>query len=124
MTAARQHNRLLVAWLSLAQLISWGSVFYLFALIMAPIERDLGLSRVESSLAFSLALLAEGLLAYPVWRLIDRGHERIVMTGGSVLLGVCLLLHSTVATMAGFMRCGRGWALAWRQPFTRRCLPW
>ena len=37
MAAARLHDRRLVAWLSLAQLISWGSVFYLFALIMAPI---------------------------------------------------------------------------------------
>ena len=102
MPAARLHDRRLVAWLSLAQLISWGSVFYLFALIMAPIERDLGLSRVESSLAFSLALLAEGLLAYPVGLLIDRGHERVVMTGGSALLGICLLLHSAVTTLAGF----------------------
>ena len=102
MPAARLHDRRLVAWLSLAQLISWGSVFYLFALIMAPIERDLGLSRVESSLAFSLALLAEGLLAYPVGRLIDRGHERRVMTGGSILLGASLMLHSAVTTLAGF----------------------
>ena len=53
----------LVGWLSLAQLISWGSVFYTFTLIMGPLERELGLSRVESSLAFSLALLAEGLMA-------------------------------------------------------------
>jgi MFS family permease len=96
------YNRRLVAWLSLAQLISWGSVFYLFALIMAPIERDLGLSRAQSSLAFSLALLAEGVLAYPVGRLIDRGHERMVMTGGSVLLGICLVLHSAVTSMTGF----------------------
>lgn len=102
MASARQHDRRLVAWLSLAQLISWGSVFYLFALIMAPIERDLGLGRAQSSLAFSLALLAEGLLAYPIGRLIDRGHERMVMTGGSVLLGLCLLMHSTVTTLAGF----------------------
>jgi MFS family permease len=102
MTAALQHDRRLVAWLSLAQLISWGSVFYLFALIMAPIERELGISRAQSSLAFSLALLAEGLLAYPVGRLIDRGHERVVMTAGSLLLGVCLLAHSAVTTLAGF----------------------
>ncbi len=90
-----------------------GSVFYLFALIMAPIERELGLSRAQSSLAFSLALLAEGLLAYPVGRLIDQGHERVVMAGGSMLLGVCLLLHSTVTTLAGF--CGGDAALP------RRC---
>ena len=95
-------NLRLVGWLSLAQLISWGSIFYTFALVMAPVERDLGLSRAESSLAFSLALLVEGLLAYPVGRWIDRGHERIVMTGGSVLAGVCLLLQGSVSGMIGF----------------------
>jgi hypothetical protein len=40
----------LVGWLSLAQLISWGSIFYTFALIMEPVERELGLSRAQSSL--------------------------------------------------------------------------
>lgn len=96
------HDRRLVGWLSLAQLISWGSIFYTFALVMAPVERDLGLSRAESSLAFSLALLVEGLLAYPVGRWIERGHERAVMTGGSVLAGVCLLLHGLVTDVIGF----------------------
>ena len=95
-------NLRLVGWLSLAQLITWGSVFYTFALLMEPVERELGLSRAQSSLAFSLALLAEGLLAYPVGRWIDRGHERAVMTGGSVLVGVCLLLQGSVTGMAGF----------------------
>ena len=96
------YDRRLVGWLSLAQLISWGSLFYTFALVMAPIERELGLSRAESSLAFSIALLVEGLLAYPVGRLIDRGHERIVMTAGSVLAGVCLALHGWVTGVVGF----------------------
>ena len=96
------HNRRLVAWLSLGQLITWGSVFYTFALLMEPVERELGLTRAQSSLAFSLALLAEGALAYPVGRWIDRGHERAVMTGGSLLVGLCLLLHSAVSSVAGF----------------------
>jgi predicted MFS family arabinose efflux permease len=96
------HNRRLVAWLSLGQLITWGSVFYTFALLMEPVERELGLTRAQSSLAFSLALLAEGVLAYPVGRWIDQGHERKVMTGGSLLLGVCLVLHSGVSSVAGF----------------------
>jgi MFS family permease len=87
--------------LSLAQLISWGSVFYLFSLLIAPLERDLGLSRAEVSLAFSLGLLAEGLMAYPVGRWIDRGHERAVMTAGSVLAGLCLVLHSVVTGRTG-----------------------
>ena len=102
MRVSVQYDRGLVGWLSLAQLISWGSIFYTFALLMAPIERELELSRAQSSLAFSLALLVEGLLAYPVGRWIDRGHERAVMTGGSVLAGVCLALHGGVSSVYGF----------------------
>ncbi|MDO8449523.1 MAG: MFS transporter [Rhodoferax sp.] len=97
-----QHDGRLVGWLSLAQLISWGSVFYTFSLVMEPVELELGLSRAQSSLAFSLALLVEGLLAYPVGRWIDRGHERVVMTAGSVLAGVCLVLHGHVTGVIGF----------------------
>lgn len=91
-----------VAWLSLAQLISWGSVFYTFSLLMGPLEQELGLSRAQASLAFSFALLVEGLLAYPVGRWIDAGHERLVMTAGSLLAGLCLLAHSAVSSVLGF----------------------
>lgn len=100
--ATATHDRRLVGWLSLGQLITWGSVFYGFALLMEPVERELGIGRAQSSLAFSLALLAEGLLAFPVGRLIDRGHERAVMTGGSVLVAVALLLHSAIGSLAAF----------------------
>ena len=91
-----------VAWLSLAQLISWGSVFYGFALFMGPVEAELGLTRAQSSVAYSLALLLEGLMAYPVGRWIDRGHERAVMTAGSLVLALCLVLHSQIQTLAAF----------------------
>lgn len=91
-----------IGWLSLAQLISWGSVFYLFGLLLEPVERDLGLTRAQTSLGFSLALLAEGLLAWPVGRWIDQGHERAVMVGGSLLLALGLLLHSQVNGLAAF----------------------
>jgi MFS family permease len=96
------HDRRLVGWLSLAQLVTWGSVFYTFALLLAPVERELGLTRAQSSLAFSLALLAEGLFSYPVGRWIDAGHERAVMTGGSLLAIAGLLLHTQVHSAAGF----------------------
>lgn len=99
MTAA---DRRLVIWLSLAQLITWGSVFYTFALLLEPVERELGLTRAQSSLAFSLALLAEGLCAYPVGRWIDRGHERAVMTGGSLLVVAGLALHALVRSPEAF----------------------
>ena len=89
-------------WLSLPQLITWGSVFYTFSLLMTPLEAELGMSRAESSLAFSLALLAEGLMAYLVGRWIDHGHERRVMTLGSIWVGLGLLAHSLVTTITAF----------------------
>ena len=109
-----KYDRRLVGWLSLGQLITWGSVFYTFSLLMEPVEHELGLTRAQSSLAFSLALLAEGAMAYPVGRWIDRGHERAVMTGGSLLVAACLVLHSTVTSVAGFYAVwiGLGVALA------------
>ena len=96
------HDRRLVVWLSVAQLITWGSVFYTFALLLAPVEQELGLTRAQSSLAFSLALFAEGVFAYPVGRWIDRGHERAVMTGGSLLIAAALVLHAFVRSVEGF----------------------
>lgn len=95
-------DRGLVGWLSLAQLISWGTIFYTFALVMGPVELELDLSRAQSSMAFSLALLVEGLVAYQVGRWIDRGHERVVMTGGSLLAALCLALHGQVSGLLGF----------------------
>lgn len=100
MRADAQRN--LILGLSLAQLISWGSIFYTFALLIGPIEQELGIGRAQSSVAFSLALLMEGLCAYAIGRWIDRGHERLVMTLGSLLAGLCLGLHALVDSLATF----------------------
>ena len=81
---------------SALQLISWGSVFYGFSLFMGPVEQSLGLSRADASLAFSLALLMEGLAAFHVGRWIDQGHEQRVMAGGSVLLAIGLVLQAFI----------------------------
>ncbi len=100
--------RTLVLGLSALQLISWGSVFYGFALFMAPVEQALQLTRAQSSLAFSLALGVEGLAAFAVGRWIDRGHERAVMTGGSLLLAAGLAAQALALSLAGFYA---AWAL-------------
>ena len=100
--APARYDRRLVGWLSLAQLITWGSVFYTFALLLEPVERELGLGRAQSSLAFSLALLAEGAAAYVVGRWIDAGHERAVMTFGSLAVALGLALHSQVRSVEAF----------------------
>ena len=89
-------------WLSLPQLITWGSVFYTCSLLVTPLEAELGMTRAQSSVAFSLALLAEGAGAWLVGRWIDRGHERTVMALGSLWVGAGLLAHSFISTLWGF----------------------
>ena len=89
-------------WLSLPQLITWGSVFYTFSLLMGPLEAQLGMTRAESSLAFSLSLLAEGAAAWAIGRWIDAGHERRVMTLGSIWVAAGLLAHSQIDSVTGF----------------------
>lgn len=89
-----------VFWLSIAQLISWGTLFYTFALLLEHFERDLSLSRVDTSLAFSLALLFEGVLAFLVGRMIDAGRARIVMSLGSLIAVFAFLGMAFVQTKA------------------------
>lgn len=89
---AAAHNahppRGFVLWLSAAQLTSWGTLFYLFSLLLEHFERDLSPTRVDAALAFSIALLMEGVLGVRVGRLIDVGRARVVMCAGSLLAGV------------------------------------
>ena len=103
----------LVWWLSLAQLITWGSGFYGFALFMAPMEQTLGIDRAQSSLAFSLALVGEGVMAFAVGRWVDRGHARAVMTWGSLAVALCFVAHRWVDGLWGFYAVWSGMGLAW-----------
>ena len=85
-TASHAHPpRGFVFWLSVAQLISWGTLFYTFSLLLSFFEKELSLSRVDAALAFSLALLVEGVLSIAVGRMIDAGRARAVMCAASAL---------------------------------------
>lgn len=87
--------------MSLAQLISWGTLFYTFSLLMPALEVELGLTRVQVSGAFSAALLASGLTGFFAGQLIDRGHGRQVMCAGSLLAGLLLGAHAVIDTLTG-----------------------
>jgi hypothetical protein len=80
--------------LAVAQLVSWGSVYYAFSLFVVPMEQSMGWARTSTNAALSLGLLVSGLAAYPVGAWIDRGHGRAVMAGGSLLATAMLLLWS------------------------------
>ena len=85
-----------VAAVSFAQLVSWGSLFYTFSLLMPGLEADLGLSRITVSSAFSAALLASGVAGVAVGQWIQAGHGRVVMCAGSLLAGLLLIAHAFI----------------------------
>lgn len=75
----------LVAALSVAQLVSWGTIFYGFPIFIASMEAELGWSRSLLNGALSLGLLTAGFAAYPIGRVIDSHGGRWVMSAGSLL---------------------------------------
>jgi len=92
----------LVGTLAVAQLVSWGSLFYSFALFVVPMEAELGWSRAELNGALSLGLLVAGLAALPIGAWIDRRGAWLVMTGGSLLGAAACLAWSGVDNVLVF----------------------
>ncbi|WP_414471749.1 MFS transporter [Microvirga sp. M2] len=92
-----------VSALSLTVLISYGTIFYAFALFVDPMGRELGWSKSDLMAAYSLALGMSAFFAVPVGRLIDLGYGRTVMTGGSVLAAALLALWSQVESYSAFV---------------------
>ncbi|WP_371348449.1 MFS transporter [Ancylobacter sp. IITR112] len=82
--------------LGVAQLCSWGSLYYSFPQIAQAMGEDLGWSKAELYGAATLGLALAGLAAYPVGAAIDRGHGRAIMAGASLLAGLLLALWSQV----------------------------
>ncbi len=88
--------------LSLGQLITWGLVYYTFPLFIAPMEKELAWSCDQLYGALSSGLLVAGLCSIPVGAWIDRGHARLLMTGGSVLAAALLFLWSQTHSLPVF----------------------
>src|SRR5918997_3936746 len=92
-----------VSALSLGQLVSFGTIFYAFALFVDPMGQELGWGKSELTAAYSLALVTSACCAVPVGRLIDLGHGRAIMTGGSLLAAAMLGLWSQVTSYQVFL---------------------
>jgi len=88
--------------LGIAQIISWGTLYYSFTLFLQPVESELGWTKTELTAAFSMALAVAGLASLPYGRWIDLRGGRGLMTAGSVLCAVLLALLSQVETQVMF----------------------
>jgi MFS family permease len=102
---------LLVA-LGVTQIVSWGSIYYLAALLMEPLRTALGVAQPVVVGAFSLSMLVSGLAAPWVGRHIDRHGGRGVMTGGSIAAVLLLVLLSRVESVAALYAIYLGLGLA------------
>lgn len=87
---------------SIAQVVSWGILYYAFSAFVAPMQAALGWSSVELTGAYSLTLLCAGLAAVPVGRWIDRRGPRLLMTLGSILATLLVLAWSQVQQLSIF----------------------
>jgi MFS family permease len=100
--ALRRHPWVMVWTLAVAQVISWGSLYYTFSLFVVPMQTSLGWSRPLLNGALSLGLLVTGAVAFPVGAWIDRHGGRSVMTLGSLLGGLLLCAWARVETPWAF----------------------
>jgi MFS family permease len=94
----QSHPWVMVWTMAVAQVISWGTLFYAFSLFVVPMQASLGWSRPLLNGALSLGLLSTGVVAFPVGAWIDRHGGRGVMTLGSLAGGLVLLAWASVET--------------------------
>jgi MFS family permease len=94
--AGRGKDWRIVAVLAVTETVSWGVLYYAFAVFLVPMQRELGWSKGELTGAFSLALATAALAAFPVGRWLDRHGPRSLMTLGSLLGALLVFAWSQV----------------------------
>lgn len=96
---ARARIGWLITALGIAQICSWGSLFYSFPLVAEAMRSDLGWSKPQLYGAATLGLALAAFAAYPVGAAIDRGRGRAVMSLASVAAGLLLVAWSQVTNL-------------------------
>jgi len=92
----------IVGALSVTETVSWGILYYAFAVFLLPMQQELGYSAAQLAGAFSLALLVSAVAGIAVGRHLDRRGPRALMTAGSITGVVLVLAWSQVHGLAAF----------------------
>jgi MFS family permease len=95
--------------LGVAQIVSWGTLFYTIAVLGAAMRAELGVSDTLLFGAFSAGLFVSGAASPAVGRWIDAGHARAALGGGSCVGAVAL---SLLALAQGPVTLTGGWIVA------------
>jgi predicted MFS family arabinose efflux permease len=82
-------------------MVSWGVLYYSFAVLLTPMKASFGVSTLELTGAFSLALAISGLTGMAVGRWLDEHSPRSVMSVGSITAALLVLAWSRVESLLG-----------------------
>jgi MFS family permease len=88
--------------LGLAQIVCWGVVYYVFAVVQVPMRAELGWTTAQTSGAFSLALLISAVCGVAIGRWLDRHEPRLVLVGGPVAGVLLVIAWSRVESLGAF----------------------
>ena len=109
-----------IALLGIAQIISWGTLYYSLTVLSLPIRAELGFSDMLVFGAFSGGLLLSGMLAPWVGRRIDSYGGRDVMSFGSIGAALALVMvalsHEPILFTLGWLLAGAMNALTLYDP--------
>ena len=100
---AARADRWRLAALSVGQVISWGILYYALIVAAPVIAIDTRWSLTTVMLAFSAGLVTSAIAGVLVGRWLDRGSPRLIMTGGSVVRALGLVLVSAAQDVPWFV---------------------
>lgn len=92
----------IISILAFTQVVSWGSLYYAFAVLASDIQRELGWRAEIVFGAFSWSLLVAGLVSTPAGMLLDRFGGRFVMGSGSLVGGLGFIALAMAQTVAHY----------------------
>ena len=95
------HGWRIVAVLAVTETVSWGVLYYAFAVFQVPMGAELGLTPAQLSGAFSVAVLLTGLAAVPVGWWVDARGPRGLMTAGAAVSAALVAAWSQVHSLVG-----------------------
>lgn len=87
--------------LALTQTVSWGVLYYAFAVFLLPLRDALDATEAEVTGAFSLAVLVSAVAGVAVGRHLDRRSPRGLMTAASLLGAGAVVAWSQVGDLVG-----------------------
>ncbi len=116
-TPASFYGWRITAALAVTTTINYGCLFYVFAVLTKPMEAEFEWTRAQTSVAFSIAALTNGLSSIVAGRLVDRFGGRMLMAVGSVLGAACLWAWSMISSLMGLYLVFVALGLAWSAVF-------